>query len=397
MPGMAGNRTKKRRREEQPSALDLLLDDPAALHAANEAFALAEWPDAEAWPFVASVGLETVALRWTGESSIPLPITPWRAGYDARVWVADRADLAGSNAVATSGRRGSAVLVGWFEETLVCVNTARAPGPVAVSGEDEEAGLLRELISFQARIPARMPQAGPGPRWPIEVGGGVIQLLGLAVARTFAEDEARRAGELVRLVAALELVRRNEVDAARAAGAAGPGMRPGPMPSPRPMPPRPGTAPRPALGPGPRMGALPGPGPSPTSGQGQGQGQGPSHGPGQGHGLGPGQAQGPNPGQGPVAREPEPRVENPIEVWLNQVKAAAAQVAVSAHQHQPTAAEKPAKANADAVDVDAAGDPGPVTSSSAIRPVAPGKPRTATSGIDDLDDWTSSFAVSSND
>ena len=106
MPGMAGNRTKKRRREEQPSALDLLLDDPAALHAANEAFALAEWPDAESWPFVASVGLETVALRWTGESSIPLPITPWRAGSRRGLPVIRIGPIPGSSASACKVYRG---------------------------------------------------------------------------------------------------------------------------------------------------------------------------------------------------------------------------------------------------------------------------------------------------
>ena len=195
---MAGNRLRRRRRDEGPTSLDLLLDDPEAIRAANDAFALAERPDSAAWPFVASVGLETVALRWAG-ASVPAPTAPWRAGYDARVWVADRAELAETDAAAASGRGATAVLVGWFEETLVCINTSRAPGPIAVDGHDEPAELLRELIARQTLVQPRTPLDGPGAWWPMEVGGGVIQLLGLAVARTFAPEQAKQAGELVRL------------------------------------------------------------------------------------------------------------------------------------------------------------------------------------------------------
>jgi hypothetical protein len=60
------------------------------------------------------------------------------------------------------------VVVGWFEETLVCVNTSRAPGPIAVDGDDEAAGLLRELIARQTPAQPRTPQpTGParGGRW----------------------------------------------------------------------------------------------------------------------------------------------------------------------------------------------------------------------------------------
>ena len=260
MPGMGGNRLRKRRRDERPTSIDLLLDDPETIRAANEAFALAERPDLAAWPFVASVGAETVALRWAGGTSIPEPTAPWRAGYDARVWVADRSDLAESDAVANSARGGTAVLVGWFEETLVCVNASRAPGPIAVDGDDEAAELLRELIARQTRVQPRTPPDGPGAWWPMEARGNVIQLIGLAVARTFGAQESHQAVELVRLAAALDLVRRNELDAAGA-----------------------GTRPRPAAG------------------------------------------------------ETETRPEDALELWLDQVKAAAAQVAVGVYQRALTA------------------------------------------------------------
>ena len=307
MPGMGGNRLRRRRRDERPTSIDLLLDDPETIRVANEAFALAERPDLAAWPFVASVGAETIALRWAGGTSIPEPTAPWRAGYDARVWVADRSDLAESDAVDTSGRGGTAVLVGWFEETLVCVNASRAPGPIAVDGDDEAAELLRELIARQTRVQPRTPADGPGAWWPMEARGNVIQLIGLAVARTFSAEESHQAVELVRLAAALDLVRQNELDAAGA-----------------------GTRPR----------------------------------------LAPG--------------ETETRPEDALELWLDQVKAAAAQVAVGAYQRALTA-EAPMDAVDDVVagndtaDVDVADaaevvDAAPLPKPGPVAPLAPAAP-----------------------
>jgi hypothetical protein len=66
MPGMAGKRLRSRRRDERTTAIKLLLDDPETIRAANEALALAEQT---AWPFVASVGAETVAPRWVRGTS----------------------------------------------------------------------------------------------------------------------------------------------------------------------------------------------------------------------------------------------------------------------------------------------------------------------------------------
>jgi len=183
------------------------------VHAAHDAFKLAERPDAASWPFVASVGPETVALRWAG-ASVPEPTAPWRPGYDARVWIADRAELdAAASTLRLSETGGTAVLIGWFDDTVVFVNTSRAPGPIAVEGDEDGAALLHELITPQTPLQPRTPLDGFGAWWPMEVRGTAIQLLGLAVAKTFAAEQTRQAVELVRLAAALNVVRRSEAEA----------------------------------------------------------------------------------------------------------------------------------------------------------------------------------------
>lgn len=213
------------------------------MHAAHDAFALAERPGSSAWPFVASVGPETVALRWAG-ASVPEPAEPWRLGFDARVWVADR-DAVPDSAEA----RGTAVLIGWFEETLVFVNTARAPGPLAVDGDGQEAELLRELIALQTRPWLRQPIQPPGQAqtalgevrvwWPLRVEQHAIQLFGLAVARTFDQEATRQAIELVHAAAALDEARRVESERLRRTPAALPVIMlppPAALPPPRPVP-----------------------------------------------------------------------------------------------------------------------------------------------------------------
>jgi hypothetical protein len=320
---MAGNRLRRRRRDERPTSIELLLDDPETIRAANEAFALAERPDLAAWPFVASVGAETVALRWAGGTSIPEPAAPWRAGGDARVWVAERSDLAESDAVAKSGNGGTAVLVGWFDETLVCVNASRAPGPIAVDGDDEAAELLRELIARQTPVQPRTPPDGPGAWWPMEARENVIQLIGLAVARTFAVEESQQALELVRLASALDLSRQHELEAA--------GARRG---------------------------------------------------------------------------QTETRPEDALELWLDQVRAAAAQVSVEARQRRrAVVAEAPVDTVADVevVEVEVEDVADFAFSASATDDSEPGYapepvPSSGPSPIpadDDLDDWAAGFAVSS--
>jgi hypothetical protein len=185
----------RRRRGRQLTPFELLLGDPGTVHAADDAFALAERPDSAAWPFVASVGPSSVALRWAG-ASVPKPVAPWQSRHDPRVWVADRAELAAAGADLEA--EDAAVVIGRFQETIVFVNTSRAPGPIAVDGDGEGSALLRELI---ARQPRSRPD-GTGAWWPMEVDGEVILLLGLAIGVTFDADDARRAAELVRLAEA---------------------------------------------------------------------------------------------------------------------------------------------------------------------------------------------------
>ena len=211
---MGGSRHKRRRRDGQLTPLELLLNDPGTVHAAVDAFALAERPDASAWPFVASVGPRTVTLRWAGgASAVPEPEAPWRAGHDARVWIADRAEIGAGGRVAAVAAGVAALVIGQFEETVVFVNTSRAPGPVAVGGGDDgESGLLRELIRRQTLVIDQDVRGGDGAAdggrrgawWPVEVEGDAIVLLGLAIARMFTVDEAQMACELMQRTAAEE-------------------------------------------------------------------------------------------------------------------------------------------------------------------------------------------------
>ena len=212
---MEGRRHWRRRRNEPPTPIELLLGDPATVHAAADAFRQAERPAVAAWPFVASVGLRTVTLRWAfgPATSVPEPAAPWRAGRDARVWVADREEIGLAGPADGAAGACGALAIGQFEETVVFINTSRAPGPIGVSGPDgEDTSLLRELIARQARsLGAEWLDVGAAPRadgggrrgawWPMELEGDAIVLLGLAIARMFTADEARLACELMQRTA----------------------------------------------------------------------------------------------------------------------------------------------------------------------------------------------------
>jgi hypothetical protein len=212
---MEGRRHWRRRRNEPPTPIQLLLGDPATVHAAADAFGQAEQPEVAAWPFVASVGLRTVTLRWAfgPASSVPEPAAPWRAGRDARVWVADREEIGSGVPVDSAAGAGGALAIGQYEETVVFINTTRAPGPIGVTGgAAAETGLLRELIARQSRslgaewLDAADATPGDdggrrGAWWPMEIEGDAIVLLGLAIARMFTADEARLACELMQRTA----------------------------------------------------------------------------------------------------------------------------------------------------------------------------------------------------
>jgi hypothetical protein len=201
----------KRRRDGPPRPLELLLGDPGTVHAAAVAFELAERPEAAAWPIVAAVGPDTVTLRWAGvAATVPEPEAPWRTGHDARVWVAARDEIGVDGTVAVQTSASAVLVIGQFKDSMVFVNTSRAPGPIVVGGSPGgEAGLLRELVARQRRMmrpaslnggddPADGDDAGPrGAWWPVETEGDVVVLLGLAIARTFTADEVRLACELM--------------------------------------------------------------------------------------------------------------------------------------------------------------------------------------------------------
>lgn len=223
---MGASRLRRRRRDAPPTPIELLLSDPATVYAAADAFAQAEQPEAAAWPFVASVGLRTVTLRWAfgPASSVPEPAPPWRPGRDTRVWIADREELSSGAPEAAAQDAGGTLVIGQFEETVVFINTSRAPGPITVTrGHDaEETELLRELIARQSRslgaewldgstAHGDTAEARRGAWWPIEIEDDAIVLLGLAIARMFTADEARLAVELMRRTATEERPRQTVV------------------------------------------------------------------------------------------------------------------------------------------------------------------------------------------
>jgi hypothetical protein len=243
---MAASRHRRRRRNDPPTPIELLLSDPATVHAAADAFALAERPEAAAWPFVASVGLRTVTLRWAfgAATAVPAPAAPWRPGRDARVWIADRGELGEFGQAGHPAAGGGALAIGQFEETVVFINTSRAPGPIAVAGDaDEDSVLLRELIARQSRSlgapwleddAATRGEDGGGRRgawWPMEIEGDAIVLLGLAIARMFTADEARLACELMQRTATEERQRRTIVVGREASAAESSAVPSGPPPS----------------------------------------------------------------------------------------------------------------------------------------------------------------------
>lgn len=188
---MAGSRFRRRERRALRPPLDVLLEDPETFRAAADAFARAERPDEPSWPYVAAVGLERVALRWAALTT-PEPEPPWRTESDTRLWTADRADLAPDPVPAGATRP---LVIGEYLDSVVFLNTSRAPGPIVVEGDGDGAERLRELISQQ--LPGYRPEGIElGAWWPMHVEDGAIYLLGLALATVPAPARARRAAEL---------------------------------------------------------------------------------------------------------------------------------------------------------------------------------------------------------
>ena len=169
-----------------------LLTVPDTVLSATEALALTEHPDEPWWPCAVAVGEKDVSIRLAGRD-IPGPEAPWRAQGAHRIWIADRADLRSAAPRPEHGPRP--IVIGRFRDRLIFISTTRAPGPLAVVGDNDAARTLRELVSRQLP-PAR---SGPGPAGAflrLEVADGAIRLLGLAVAEPLAAPHIRSAIEL---------------------------------------------------------------------------------------------------------------------------------------------------------------------------------------------------------
>jgi hypothetical protein len=245
----------RQRRNGRPTPLDLLLGDPGTVYAAADAFALVERPNAAAWPVVASVGPRTVTLRWAGvASTVPEPEAPWRVGHDARVWIADRDEIGVDGPVAGETDLTSVVAIGQFQESVVFVNTSRAPGPIVVGGgSGGAAGLLHELLTRQMSGDDRR-----GAWWPVEVEGDAVVLLGLAIARMFTADEVRLACELMERARVQEREHRRTPAAVERAPEPSQPPAPEPTEPPAPEPPQP-SAPEPTEPPAPEPAQPPAP------------------------------------------------------------------------------------------------------------------------------------------
>jgi hypothetical protein len=222
--GVASLFGRSRRVPAEPVAV--LLGDPATVHAATDALAQTERRDEPAWPFVVSVGLETVTLGWAG-ISVPAPREPWRLGANPRTWTIDRAllepvesaeSVASVEPAGPRGVRPRPVLIGRFGDAIVFVNTSRAPGPLCVEAapgpapRGEQLRALIWLIASQSAGPPPEPGDVVGERdgarvgervgervgawWPVDVAGETISLLGTPIGITLSVELMRRAAEL---------------------------------------------------------------------------------------------------------------------------------------------------------------------------------------------------------
>ena len=179
-----------RRGSEQE--LDLQPADPAAVAIATHALLLAgagpDW-----WPYAVLVSPEMVAVHLAG-ANCPAPRTPWRPGPDPRLWLGIRDEirrtaeyerLAHDPATAEKGPRP--VLLGVYQQGLVYIDVARAPGPLVVSGAEPWAAKVRDLLdsqlSSEALVHEQQPERLPDTYWPIRVfDGSTISMLGCALA-----------------------------------------------------------------------------------------------------------------------------------------------------------------------------------------------------------------------
>jgi hypothetical protein len=182
------------RRLEEPRALDALLGDVDTVDTAESVFAALGRPDATWWPCAAAVGAQTVTVRLAG-LGIPEPEAPWHAGHGPQVWTAQRGELTRTRPDGPGLLdRGRLLLVGCHQDSVVFIDTTRASGPLEVIGDSEQAERVRGLIDGQSRD--RVAAAG-GAHWPVEVGDGIVVVIGLPVAAVLSEPDTKLAAELM--------------------------------------------------------------------------------------------------------------------------------------------------------------------------------------------------------
>ena len=190
-----------RRGSEQPR--DTPAADPTAVATATYGLLLAgagpDW-----WPYAVLVSPGMVAVHLAG-AHCPAPTQPWRTGPDPRLWLSTRDEIrraAQDERLVhdpSAGAKGTRpVLLGVYEQGLVYIDVARAPGPLVVSGAEPWATKVRELLDMQlppgALVAEQVPERLPDAYWPIRVfNADTISMLGCALAAVARSPEQMQA------------------------------------------------------------------------------------------------------------------------------------------------------------------------------------------------------------
>jgi hypothetical protein len=171
-----------------------LLRDPGTVRCALSALTTTDGT-AHWWPYAAAVGSDHVMVHLAG-TQIPEPVEPWSAGPDPHIWIADRGAVGQPPPPDVRP-----LLIGHTDDKIVFLDAARAPGPITVTGPPDEAGQLYDLLAAQLPEQALSDREIDTTHWPISVGGGTINLVGLPVAFAFSYEDALHAANFMRAVA----------------------------------------------------------------------------------------------------------------------------------------------------------------------------------------------------
>ena len=138
------------------------------------------------------VSPDMVALHVAG-THCPAPKQPWRAGPDPRLWLSTRDEIRRAaeheqfvQDLSAREKGTRPVLLGGYEQGLVYIDVARAPGPLVVSGAEPWATKVRELLDMQlpprALVHEEVPERLPDAYWPIRVlNANAVSMLGCAL------------------------------------------------------------------------------------------------------------------------------------------------------------------------------------------------------------------------